>query len=130
MPTGQRFGVNIMPGMYMPAHIVVDSKPRPRQIALPQEQVEAYSEWGGPSQFDSELFPESDFGVRFQVVGEIAPLTKTLLQRVENADDPSQFVDVERYKSITFRISKRNQEENGLPSRKIKLEFDTSRFDG
>lgn len=126
---GMRLGVTGLPQLYMPARIVVDSKPRPRQIALPQEPVEAYSEWGGPSQFDSELFPESDFGIRFQVIGEIAPLTKTLLQRVENSEDPSQFVDVERHKTMTFRVSKRNQEQNGLLGRKLKLVFDTTRFE-
>jgi len=102
-------------------YIPITSQSTPRQFSLPEDTPEAYAEWGEPSDFQHDVIPDlSDFGIRFNVVGEIAPLTRTLLQRVENPDDESQFVDVERYERATFK--------NGKTGRKITLDFDTSRF--
>lgn len=75
-----------------------------RVPVLPQKvEPEAFIEWGGPmpTQYDSAPY------VGFETVqgNEQEVSRKVRTKRVENEDDPSQFVDVEVIDEITFQTT-------------------------
>lgn len=90
------------------------STPKPRELSLPAgDEPEAYIEWGGPSQFEVDNFEEAadqHFGFRVEdtpaddipefVYRELGRRVTEV--RVENPDDPDQFVIVERIDEILF----------------------------
>lgn len=119
---GQRLGIQGNPFPSALGHYLqVNSFSEPRGFQLPEEVPEAYAEWGEPSQFVADPLPDLSGSLSFEVVGEIAPLTKTLLQRVENPDDEAQFVEVERPVKMTFAEQ--------TTSKRLTFKFDTSRYE-
>lgn len=119
MPSGWRLGIRrtfgLVPEDMVRPFVSVDSFSRKRTIVEPREIPESFFEAGGPSQFSyQDTFRDlANGGRRFRTndppPGEDEPerwreqgrdVTEV---RVENPDDPDQFVIVERIDKIRFQ---------------------------
>lgn len=117
MPTGYRLGFRrtfgLMPEEIVRPFVSVESFSKRRVVVEVREEPEAFLAWGQPSQFSFEdnFRDLANTGRRFKVddpddEDNVEKFTETGRDvtevRVENPDDPDQFVIVERIDKINF----------------------------